>query len=117
MSRISRLFIGVLVGAAVQVACSDRETKDEPDRTALCKTSCAQYFSSCNPWPISASETEEQCNTECVADKAWEGACRFKYAEKVTCTNDLSCEEFKVHQTDVANDPCMETENAWASCL
>ena len=120
MSRISNLFIGVLVGAAVQVACSDRKTTEEPDREALCAKACAQLFGPCNPSPPQGSGgdvTEEYCNTECVADKAWDGPCRFKYAEKVTCSNELSCDDFMVQQTDVANDPCLEAENAWASCL
>lgn len=119
MSRICKLFIGVLVGMALEVACSDRKTTEEPDREALCKTACAQFFSPCNPWPPSdPPETEEQCNAGCVADVAWDGPCRFKYADKMTCTNELSCEEFMVHQNGVASDdPCLATENAWASCL
>jgi hypothetical protein len=101
--------------------CADREDlKEEPDRVALCAAHCAQLFGSCNPADPANSpngpQTEDECNSNCVADLAWEGACRFKYGEKMTCSTELSCGEFKVHQTNVFDDPCLEQENDWASC-
>jgi hypothetical protein len=119
--RLTKATVGLVFGLAIAGACSDRKTlEEEPDREALCSESCKQFLGPCNPWPPQPSDgalTQEQCMTECVADQAWDGACRFKYADKVECSNDLSCEEFGVHQTNAVNDPCLEAENAWSSCL
>ena len=102
--------------------CSDREELlEEPDRVALCAEHCAQVFGSCNPADPANSpggpQTEDECNSNCVDDLAWEGVCRFKYGEKMTCSTELSCEEFKVHQVDVINDPCFKPEGDWSSCV
>jgi len=123
MQRTRGAIAAVLLGCTTTWACSDREVPpDEPDREALCAKHCAQIFGPCNPALSSqlaagGPQTEDECNSNCVADAAWEGSCRFKHEDKVACSTDLSCEEFKLHQTSVFDDPCLDTENDWASCF
>lgn len=101
--------------------CADREAlREEPDRVALCSQHCAQLFGPCNPGDPTIApgspQTEDECNSNCVVDVAWEDDCRFAYEDKMTCSTELSCEEFQIHETNVLEDPCLETENAWSSC-
>jgi hypothetical protein len=122
VQHLAKASVGLVFGLAIAGACSDRDKlEEEPDRVKLCGAHCAQIFGPCNPAMPSTNpdrpKTEEECNSNCVADVAWEGACRFKYGEKMTCSTDLSCEEFKVHQTDVFDDPCFDAESEWASCF
>lgn len=118
MKRVSHFF---LLGVALGLACSNRdEAPDEPDRVALCATHCSQIFGPCNPDPPANWEgpsSEEECNSGCVDDPAWSGECRFKYAEQMTCTTDLGCDEFRMHQSDSVNSPCSAAVGAWSSCV
>jgi len=122
MRRITGTIVGLVFGSTAAWACSDREMPpDEPDREALCAKHCAQIFGPCNPAPPSINpdrpQTEDECDSNCVADVAWEGECRFKYGEKMSCSTELSCDEFEVHRTNRLDDPCLEPENEWASCF
>lgn len=123
MRRIAEMLSGLLFGCTAAWACSDRDVPpDEPDRKGLCAEHCAQIFGPCNPDLASllaagGPQTEGECNSNCVADAAWDGACRFKYGEKMTCSTELSCDEFELHQTSVFDDPCLDAENEWASCF
>lgn len=119
--RLGTLLLPTLgMAALLSVSCSDRLREEEPDREALCIAHCAQTFSECNPSPPSQTDgptSEEECQENCLSDVAWTGECRFKHGEKMECSTSLSCEEFALHQTDVLKDPCLETENEWASCI
>lgn len=122
MRRQIGLAASVVLGLVLGAACSDREkVEEEPDRVKLCSGHCSQIFGPCNPDPPSnfpdGPQTEDECNDNCVDDLAWEGKCRFKYADSMTCTAELSCEEFMVHQSDALANPCLEVEGEWSSCV
>lgn len=123
MRWTSRVNGGLVAGCMAAWGCADREVPpDEPDRHGLCASHCAQIFGPCNPDLASllaagGPQTEGECNSNCVDDVAWEGDCRFLYGEKMTCSTELSCDEFYVHQTSVFDDPCFDAEVDWASCF
>ncbi len=122
MLRPYRVLLGLVCGVGIEVACADRgKVRDEPERAELCAAHCSQIFGPCNPASPSmipeGPQTEQECNDNCVADVAWVDGCRFKYAEKMICSTELSCEEFEVHQLDVLEDPCLTEENDWSSCF
>jgi hypothetical protein len=110
--------VALVLGLAIAWACSDR-TVDDVDEEALCTERCGwQLDPECgveDPGYDSVAECVDVCAADDDQGFAW-GECTDLHVAYYDCLRGLTCEERRVHFTDVLNSQCFEEQNDLTHC-
>jgi hypothetical protein len=111
--------LAALVAMLVTVSsCSQRQVDiAEDDHTATCEAACATVHS-CASDPVDDNEAE--CVTNCrePGEGLWQAqSCDALADELLRCLAGMTCEQYAVYESDLANSVCHEETLDYSVCL